>query len=489
MSTPSPAPHALPPVRISASAPVSLGEIVAIADGATVTLAPEVAEALVHGQEAAERISAARPTYGRSTGVGANRTTAVTEAEAHGRMLVRSHATDAGDPLPRRVVRATAATRLVQLRRARSGIDPAVAHALQRMLNADALPEVGSAGSIGTGDLAALSAIALALAGERPTTPPLEGEPIAWGADSALPFLSSNALTVGRSALAAAELRRLDRAGRVLYAVALVAFEGSAEAFSVPAASAIAAPGADVVAGEIRALLEGHAAAPARIQDPYGLRVYPVIQALVVTALERLESQLSRLANAAQENPVFDAAAGTVTHHGGFYQAQLAADLDAMNLAIAQSAASSHARLRLANEPAYTGLRPFLAEGPDGASGLMMLEYTAAGALAEIRASAAPASLGTVVLSRGAEEDASFASQGAVQLERAIAAHRTVLACEALALGRLLRQREVAAPPRLHDAADRLRALQPSHEDQDLRPPLTAAAALLDELGDVIAAG
>ena len=57
-------------------------------------------------------------------------------------------------------------------------------------------------------------------------------------------------------------------------------------------------------------------------------------------------------------------------------------------------------------DPERTGPRPFLAGGPDGSSGIMILEYTASAALAELRGLAAPSSLGTAVLSRGAEEHA-----------------------------------------------------------------------------------
>lgn len=483
MSTPNPAIRGRPPVELSSR--TTADEIVAIADGAPVAVSPAARDAVARMREEADRIGAAHAVYGRSTGVGANRTTTVDGAETHGRMLVRSHAADAGDPLPHRVVRALAATRLAQLLQARSGIDPAVLDALAHALNADALPLVGRYGSVGTGDLAALSAIALALAGERETSAPLGIEPIRWDAGSALPFLSSSALTIARGLLASDELRRLDRAGRVLYAIAVVGLAGSPEAFSSLSAEAIAAPGAVEVAAQIRALLAGHDVPAARIQDPYGLRVYPVAQAAFVTALDRLDEQLARLLVAGQENPVFDALTGTVTHHGAFYQAQLAADVDAMTLAVARSATNAHARLRLSNEPGYTGVRPFLADGPAGASGLMMLEYTAAAALAEIRNAAVPASLGTIALSRGTEEDAPFVSQGVAQLERAAEAHRVVLSCEALAAARLVRQRKATLPPPLRPLTAGLSALLPEEKDQDLRPPLRRAAALLDRLAEV----
>lgn len=466
---------------VSISPRTTISDVVAIADGARVTLSEEARAAIARSKAFADEVAACRPLYGRTTGVGANRMTPVAGADAHGVALVRSHATDAGESLPSRTVRATAATRLVQLSRARSGIDPAIPEALVRMLNADAMPEVGRLGSIGTGDLAALSALALAMAGERATSAAMPEPLVTWGADSALPFLSSNAATIARGLLAVDALARLDRASRALYALAVVGLDGNPEAFSPSAAATIGASGASDVCAEVRWHLDGHGAPAARIQDPYGLRIYPVTQATLVTSLRRLRDEVGRLLAAGQENPAFDADAGSVIHHGAFFQAQLAAELDATTLAIAQAATNAHARIRLANEPAYTGLRAFLAGGPPAASGLMMLEYTAASALAEVRASAAPTALGTISLSRGTEEDAGFATQGVVQLERAVEAYRTILACEMLSATRLVSQRGVIVPHRLARVARSMDAAMPHHEDQDLRPPLLAAAALLDE--------
>ena len=89
--------------------------------------------------------------------------------------------------------------------------------------------------------------------------------------------------------------------------------------------------------------------------------------------------------------------------------------LDALVLAVAQSAQLSLARLTMLAEPAYTGLHPFLGDGTPAASGVMIVEYSAASALAELRALATPAGLQVVTLSRGVEEDASFATLAARQ--------------------------------------------------------------------------
>ena len=115
--------------------------------------------------------------------------------------LLRSHAADAGDPLDSqdgsRDARGAARAAL----RPGAGLDPRILGGLERMLNEDALPELLHYASIGTGDLAALAGTALTLIGERPATAPADSDG-PWGADSALPFMSSSALTVGRSCLA-----------------------------------------------------------------------------------------------------------------------------------------------------------------------------------------------------------------------------------------------------------------------------------------------
>lgn len=130
-------------------------------------------------------------------------------------------------------------------------------------------------------------------------------------------------------------------------------------------------------------------------------------------------------------------------HHGGFYMAQLALALDHFRLAVSQVARLSTSRLSTLNEPNFTRLRPFLADGEPASSGVMILEYAAGGALADLRAFSAPASLGHAVLSRGVEEQASFASLAARQTLRACAAFRQVVGCELVAAVRALRLRDL----------------------------------------------
>jgi histidine ammonia-lyase len=470
----------------------AIADVVALADGREQV---EVSPATFDGVERAHRLAAELSTrfevYGRTTGVGANRTTAVSPTDAdYGMRLLRSHAVDAGDPLDDRTVRAMLAVRLIQLCVPGAGLDPAILTGLQTMLNDDALPELRQYASIGTGDLAPLAGTALTLIGERPASKPLT--PMApWGADSALPFMSSSALTVGRGCLALDELTRLERASSLIYALSFLALNGNPQALSMTAAHAAAFPYVHTVSDRLRAFLadaEVPDARAARIQDPYGLRVYPVAQASLVASLHTLGGQLERTLNTAQENPLFDIERGTVVHHGAFYQASLSLELDGTTLAMALTAPITHSRIRMLNDPDSNGGNAFLAADPDGSSGLMMVEYVAAGAIAEIRNAAQPASAGTQVLSRGAEEDATFASQGVQQLERSIAAYRVLLCCELVGAVRLLRQRELDGTFNgiVGDAMALALSLPRNDEDRDLRGDVLLAESLLDGLGRLV---
>ena len=470
----------------------TIADVVTLADRTEqVSISADVLAAVDRAHHRAAELSVRIPTYGRTTGVGANRTTRVqSEDTDHGMRLLRSHAVDAGDPLADRTVRAMLAVRLIQLCTPGAGLDARILTGLADMLNEDALPQLLQYASIGTGDLAALAGTALTLIGERPASAPLT--PMSpWGADSALPFMSSSALTVGRTCLALAELLRLERASSVIYMLSFLALDGNPSSFSPIAARAAAAPQVQAVAERLRWLSAADGRddrGPARIQDPYGLRVYPVAHASVVTSLDSLGRQLERTMNTAQENPLFDIDGDGVIHHGAFYQASLSLELDGATLALALTAPITHSRIRMLNDPDTNGHNAFLASSESGSSGLMMVEYVAAGAIAEIRAAAQPASVGTLVLSRGAEEDATFASQATQQLERSVAAYRVLLACELVGALRLLRQRGLhdRFTGVLGDALALAAGLPWNDDDRDLRGDLAAAEELLDDLGRLV---
>lgn len=456
-------------------------------DGATVAVAAPAVERARLAWRTAGKIARLQPVYGRTTGVGANRTVGLDEStdDEHGLRLLRSHAGGAGPLLEPVYARAMLLVRLNQLATGGSGVDPGLLGVLADALNHGLVPPVHSLGGIGTGDLTALASTALCVIGERPwlggALPP---HPIA-SAD-ALAFISSNAATVGEACLALEDLRDLLEASILVAALAFLAVDGSAEPYAEAVHAARPHPGQRVVAARLRELLAGSDHRAARIQDPYSYRAVPQVHGPAVDACAELARVLTIEINAACENPLVDVAGHSVVHNGNFHGAYVGLAVDSARAALFQTAALSAARLSTLMEPGYTGLRPFLADGPDGSSGAMILEYVAQSALARLRQHAAPAALATAVVSRGVEEHASFSAQAVRSLTDAVDSYRAVLACELVGAVRALRQRGAAPGGALREALDAATTvLDPRMADRPLDADLTAATALLPELASV----
>ena len=468
---------------------LALADIASVAlGGVRVTLSPSAVERMAASQRSARATALKRPVYGRSTGVGANRSVALEAAESvHGLNLLRSHAVDAGRALGRETVRAMLLIRLSQLAAGSSGINPSVAEAVLNMLNSDALPEIREFGGIGTADLPALAGTALTLLGERKT---MDGGQVpaplsTWPTEDALPFISSSALTIAQAVLAHQKLTTLLDNLTSLSALSFVAMSGNPEALSPAVARAADSPAITEMAGVLRRLIQG-SGEPARIQDPYCLRTLPQALGSVAEELDSLGVLLERLVVAGHENPlVFGSAedgSSDVAHHGLFQMTSLARRVDALQLAIGSACATNLRRISLLCDPAYTGLHRFLAADDAGQSGVMMLEYVAAAAAGQVRANAQPVSLQTVVLSLGAEEDASFASVATSRLDSTAEAFATVVGVELVCASRALRMQgrrpEEFASSQFQRAFDAGLSLPADVQDRDLRADLEAAVRM-----------
>ena len=438
-----------------------------------------------------------RPVYGRTTGVGANRGIGVDAGDlvagaAHTLALLRSHATSAGPLRSQARVRAMLVVRLNQLAAGGSGVSTVAIDALAAMINADALPPIREHSGIGTGDLTALATTALGLLGEVPLARPLR--PVVFGVHDALPFFSSNAATLADAAIATTRLQVLAKAGLAVAALTGLAVSANFEAFGPVVERATPGAGARRVCQTILSLCDPDGTGvpdPMRIQDPFAMRCLPQVNGLLLDALNQLDGVVSSHLNVAAENPVIvsspdDQMPAVVAHHGGFHIPAVSLACDSAAIAVAQSVPLLLGRLAMLIDPAATGLPAFLGDGTPGASGVMMLEYLAASALADLRSSAAPASLGSVTLSRGMEEHASFASQAAVQLLETADAYATALACELLAAVRAVRMRGLPVPDSGWGAV--LRAcdeLGTSTVDRDLTDDLAKAELLLPALAEL----
>jgi histidine ammonia-lyase len=118
----------------------------------------------------------------------------------------------------------------------------------------------------------------------------------------------------------------------------------------------------------------------------------------------------------------------------------------------------------------------------------MVLEYVSASALGDVRVAATPSGLQTVVLSRGLEEVASFASLAARQAAAVAEPIRLLLACELVAAVRALRSKKFSPDNELLARALAMCAELPEDmADRDLTDDVDLASRVLPGLAVLLA--
>jgi histidine ammonia-lyase len=250
--------------------------------------------------------------------------------------------------------------------------------------------------------------------------------------------MSSNALTLATAALVHRRLALLSDAAERVTALSAAALRASLQAYDPRVHAGRPDASQQAVAHRLMTLLTPAAWEPARLQDPFALRTVPQVHAPFLDALATTRQAVLVEVDDSTENPLV-VADGTPLHHGGFVTARLSATLDALRQATYPVIALSAARLSALMNPSLTGLPAFLASGPAGSSGLLILEYVAQDALARARIVSTPVSTGHASISLGLEEHASFSTQAAWGCEQVVELAPVVLGCELVAAVRALR--------------------------------------------------
>ncbi len=485
---PPPTPPRYQPVSLD-GASLTLAGLASIVAGAPALVDPSALDRARLGQEAADRVTAERHVYGRTTGVGAGREEVTSAPVSHGLRLLRAHAAGWGEPLPADVVRCALAIRANQLLVGGSGASPDLAVALAELACGPegALPVVHRYGGLGTGDLTACAEVGLALLGERPRADGGVQQRLQLTSADALPLMSSNAFTLAQAALGALALAELADAANTVASLTWLGLRGNPESVDPAVERATPFPGAARVARAVRGLIREQEVVPQYIQDFFGLRTWPQVHGPVLDAVDQLASVVEASVNTSSENPLFTPATATtpdtVTHHGGFHAAYLVLAIDTTMLALCRSAQAVQSRISHLLTDRDHGLPLFLSDATQGSSGVLIGEYVAGSALALIIGYAsAPASIQTVGVSAGIEDDASFAGLAAVRVAPALEAYRRMLGVELLCALRALRLRGTQVTGRLGEVVGQCAVLPADLGDHDVLPDLDAAEALVGDL-------
>ena len=389
-----------------------------------------------------ERIVAGGETvYGINTGFGLLANTRIPDdrlAELQTNLIL-SHSAGLGDPLPRHVTRLMIVLKLLGLGRGYSGVRPLVIEALQRLIDADAMPQIPSQGSVGaSGDLAPLAHLIAALmgygridvAGEvLPANAALERlgmQPLQLGPKEGL------ALINGTQASAALALDALFQGERVFVAaiaagaMSVDALKGSAKPFDPRISALRGQPGQIRVAGAIADLLQGSEILTShitcsRVQDPYSFRCQPQVMGASLDLLQNAARTLTIEAAAVTDNPIVFADEDSAISGGNFHAQPVAFAADIIAIALCEVGSISERRVSVLVDPKMSGLPAFLTPDSGVNSGLMIPQVTAAALVSENKSLAFPASVDSIPTSAGQEDHVSMgpiAARKAAQIAR-----------------------------------------------------------------------
>jgi len=438
-------------VRLT-TAGLTAADVLRVARGARLEVAPEVEEIVTASRAVVERaLAAERLVYGLNTGLGHRRDRRISREHLghYQRAMISDHAAGVGDPLPDADVRAMMVARVAGIARGGSGAHPDALRTLVAMLNAGVHPIVPEVGSVGASDLMHMAAIAnvaigrgrarvggeelpggeaLARAGIAPHDPrPKDG----------IALISANGASIGLGALAVQAARCTAVLADVAGALTVEAIDGNPSAFDEEGARAKGLPGQVEVAAHLRELLAGSRLTEPEgahsLQDPLSFRVMPQVHGAlrdqIGATLQAVEIEL----NAIDDSPMVSIAQDRLLSTGNFHPMGLALQFESLRIALAHAGIVSERRmnkliLATYGDPGFE----FGAGEPERYSLPAFVVYSAAALLAELKQLAAPVTLHAPPLDLDVEDHATLAPQAVMLARKSIAALERILAIEAL---------------------------------------------------------
>ncbi len=441
-----------------------------------------------------EREAGGRPVleYGVTTGFGEfkNLPIAPERLEELQRNILLSHSAGAGetaDPgnpanyFEPDVVRATLAIRLNAFLKGHSGIRAAMIRTIQAMLNRGVVPLVPIRGSVGSsGDLCPLSHLFVVLLGEGRYVVVREPDDLSYRPrdlrggleqlredlgieDIPSPsYKEGLALTNGATfsaallALGAHDAANLAHTADVASALSLEAVCGCARAFDPRVHQARGLAGQIASAANIRDLIRGSRLVEraGAVQDLYSLRSAPVIHGAMRDTLAYARQVAEAEINAAADNPLFfpetdgqpfdwefaanwpegyDGRARISYSASNFHGEPVGMAADVLAIGLAELANISERRTQMLLDSRQSRNLPSNLIPLRGInSGLMILQYTAAGIVSENKVLAHPATVDSIPTAAGAEDHNAMATIAARKLRTVLRNVQTVLAIELL---------------------------------------------------------
>ena len=384
--------------------------------------------------------------YGINTGFGilCDKVINADQLETLQHNLIRSHSCGTGMSADQRVVRWMILLKIISLAKGHSGVRYELIEFLIMLLNENILPEVPEQGSLGaSGDLAPLSHCSLLCIGEgflyhngvryasadffrnhQTVLPGLKEK-------EGLALINGTQFSLAQLINCTIEAEKLLQTAIICACASLEAFNGNMDAFDERIHLLRNQDGQIWVASRIRSILAGSeifTRSKNSVQDPYSFRCIPQVIGASKDAVDYVKSVAEKEISAVTDNPlIFEN--GDVLSGGNFHAQSLALATDFLKIALAEVGNIAERRMYQIII-GQRGLPDFLTQEPGVNSGYMIVQYSAASLVSYNKQLATPASVDSIVTSKGQEDHVSMAANAALQCNRIIEHLWQILAME-----------------------------------------------------------
>ena len=412
--------------------------------------------------------------------------------------LIRSHACGMGDEIDSGVVKKILLLKAIGLSRGYSGVRLVLVETILSLYNQDVLPVIYELGSLGaSGDLAPLAHLGLSIIGEGEVK--MEGQklhsakalksvgitPISLKAKEGLAIINGTQFSLAHAIESLIRAKRAYQWAQMISAISIDAFDCRMEPFDTDIHKIRGQEGQVASASEILQILDGSELAMSKkihVQDPYSFRCIPQVHGATLDALNYAEGVLTREMNAVTDNPNILDERGEILTGGNFHAQPLALTCDFMALAVAELGGISERRIfKLVS--GNRSLPDYLTKSPGTQSGFMIAQYTAASIVSQNKQYCTPASIDSIVSSKGQEDHVSMAANASTKLLRVCKNVERVLAIELLVAAQALEcRRPMKSSEKVEKIVAELREIIPSiDEDRVLSDDMKRALEFMME--------
>jgi histidine ammonia-lyase len=424
--------------------------------------------------------------YGINTGFGSLCNVRISD-ENLGKLqenLVLSHACGMGELVPEEICRTIHLLKIINLSHGYSGVRPELLNKLIKLYNAGITPVIFQQGSLGaSGDLAPLAHLSLMLLGKgqvyvngkiTDTNQALleKGiDKIDLKSKEGLALLNGTQFSLAYATEIITKGQKLLDLSNKIAAMSMDAYVCDIAPFDHLLHDVRPHLGQRTVAQTIYSYLESSGIRNLQrqsVQDPYSFRCVPQVHGASLTAILHAKDVIDTEINSVTDNPIVFDEADKVLSGGNFHAQPLALILDYLAIALSELGSISERRVyQLINGD--RGLPAFLTKYPGLDSGFMIAQYTAASIASQNKQYCTPASVDSIVSSKGQEDHVSMAANAATKCYKVLQNLISLLAIELLTAAQAMEfRRPAVSSPEIEAMITELRAHVPMLEEDRL---------------------